>query len=80
MPDQRIANLLGAPTVTATAQGENTYPRVIRQNDTGDGWVTVTFALPGLRRAKVRMPFDEWVAGNHAGMHAALMRQLGHVL
>lgn len=77
--DTPISELLGAPKVTETRQGEDTYPRVIRQEDHGDGWVTVTFALPGLRRARVRMPYAEWVAGNHAGIHSALMGQLSRI-
>lgn len=78
--DPQINRLLNAPTLTETKQGEDTYPRVIRQDVSDDGWVTVTFALPNLRRARVKMPYAEWVAGNAASIHSALMSQLRSIL
>jgi hypothetical protein len=49
------------------------FPRVIHQEHDGNRGVLVTFALPGLRRAVVRVPFEAWANGEHlaVGRHLA---------
>ena len=75
MLSDQIKQLLNTPQLTPVQQGVDTYPRVIRQDDAGDGHMIVTFALPGLRRARMWVPTDRWVDGQHLDAHAAMVRQ-----
>lgn len=75
MLNDQIKQLLNAPQLTRTEQGVDTYPRVIRQDNAGEGHMIVTFALPGLRRARMWVPIDRWVDGQHLDAHAAMMCQ-----
>lgn len=47
--------------------------KVVDQVPTGDGDVLVTFALPSLQRAVVRVPWAVWAQGEHLaiGHHLA---------
>lgn len=68
------------PQLTLTEQGVDVYPRVLKMETHGDNHMLVTFALPGLRRMRVLMPLDKWVAGEHSGIHAAAMEHLSGML
>jgi hypothetical protein len=68
-----VKQLLDAPTPTQTQQGVDTYPRVLKQEDRGDGAQLITFAMPGLRRVKAWVPESVWVNGDHLGMHAPML-------
>lgn len=68
--------LLPEPQLTRTEQGVDTYPRVIRQERRGDGVQLVTFALPGLRRARVWVPESQWLNLEHLPVHGAMVAQL----
>lgn len=48
------------------------YPFIIGQVPDGDGGILVTWSLPGLRRATVRVPADVWIEGHHVTMGEAL--------
>lgn len=71
--------LLPEPQLTQTVQGEDTYPRVIRQEKHGDNVQLVTFALPGLRRAKVWVPVTSWVNLEHLAVHNPMVAQLARL-
>lgn len=79
MLSEQVKQLLNAPRLTETAQGIDSYPRVIRQEPHGDNYMMVTFALPGLRRQKMLVPIDKWVAGDHLSTHDATMRRLARL-
>lgn len=68
--------LLPEPQLTVTRQGEDTYPRVIRQERRADGAQLVTLALPGLRRAKVWVPYSQWLELAHLDIHGPLAARL----
>lgn len=53
-------------------QGSGSYPRIIRQTPQRDGTVLVTFSLPGLKRATVRVPVGAWSNGEHLRLHEPL--------
>jgi hypothetical protein len=48
------------------------YPRVIDQRPGDNGTVLVTFSLPGLRRAQLRVPLDAWLDHEHLRVHQHL--------
>lgn len=64
------------PEPPPVQQGVDTYPRVIDQVATGPHHQLVTFALPGLRRATVRVPEHIWVQTDHLPIHHALVSRL----
>lgn len=72
--------LLPEPPLSQTRQGEDTYPRVIRQERRADGSQLVTFALPGLRRARMVVPNARWLDLEHLAVHPAMMARLGGIL
>ena len=76
MLDERAKRLLDAPQPTETRLREDTYPRVLAQQDRGDGHQLVTFALPGLRRVRAWVPETRWVNGDHLSMHAPMVAML----
>ena len=41
------------------------YPQVLSQERSTGGTMLVTFALPGLRKAIIRVPFHSWLNGEH---------------
>ena len=47
-------------------------PKVLWQSPGHSNTVTVTFALPGLRRADVSVPYDSWLEGHHLPVGAML--------
>lgn len=72
-------HLLPSPPLTPIRDGQDTYPRIIDQRRTAPHHQLVTFALPGLRRAVVRIPEHVWLAGDHVACHwplAALLARL----
>ena len=79
MPPDPVWRLLGAPEVPEPAQGRDTYPRVIRQEPHGDRYMLVTFALPGLRRQRMLVPLEHWVAGDHLDCHDATVKLLSRL-
>lgn len=72
--------LLPAPTLTNTAQGVDTYPRVLSQQSRGNGTQLVVFALPGLRRARMIVPESQWLNLDHLAAHPAMMAQLSRLM
>lgn len=72
--------LLPEPGLTATRQGEDTYPRVIRQDRHVSGAQLVTFAIPGLRRARVYVPYAQWLNLDHLAVHGPMMTQLERLM
>lgn len=47
-------------------------PFIIDQRPDADRGILVTWSLPGLRRATVRVPGDVWAHGDHNVLGAAL--------
>lgn len=45
--------------------GGDWFPHIIHHEIVGDGTVLVTWALPGLRNATVRVPLAAWLQGDH---------------
>lgn len=43
-------------------------PFIVGHEIDGDRGVLVTWSLPGLRRATVRVPVDAWLSGDHAAL------------
>ena len=41
------------------------YPHIINHTIVGDGTVLVTWALPGLANAVIRVPLASWLNGEH---------------
>lgn len=41
------------------------YPQVLSQERSQNGTMLVTFALPNLRKAIIRVPFHSWLNGEH---------------
>jgi hypothetical protein len=80
MLSEQVKRLLDTPQLTKVDQGVDSYPRVIRQEPHGENHMLVTFALPGLRRQRMLVPLDKWVAGEHLDTHTATMRHLGNLL
>lgn len=72
--------LLPEPGLTQTRQGEDTYPRVIRQDEYNPGVQLVTFALPGLRRARVWVPKSQWLNLDHLAVHGPMVAQLERLM
>lgn len=68
--------LLPEPRLTQTQQGVDTYPRVIRQVEHSPAVELVTFALPGLRRARVWVPKSQWLNLDHLAVHGPMVAQL----
>jgi hypothetical protein len=58
------------------------YPFIIDQQPDGRDGVLVTWSLPGLKRATVRVPADAWVNGEHLNLVPALvtMAQIADVV
>lgn len=79
MLSETVKQLLNTPGLTETAQGVNTYPRVIHQEPHGDNHMLVTFALPGLRRQRMLVPLDQWVDGRHLDTHDATVTLLASI-
>ena len=80
MLTENVKQLLNAPKLSETRQGDDTYPRVVRQDKYGDTDQLVTFALPGLQRARVRVTEAEWLQGNHLGIDTALRSSRARLL
>ena len=57
-------------------QGEDKYPRVVDQVATEPHHQLVTFSLPGLRRAVVRVPESVWLNTDHLPIHWAMVAAL----
>lgn len=53
-------------------RGGQWFPHIIRHDVQDDGTVLVTWALPGLASAVVRVPFGEWMEGQHSPTGAFL--------
>lgn len=47
-------------------------PFIIEQRPDADRGILVTWSLPGLRRATVRVPADVWIQGDHHVLGPAL--------
>lgn len=56
----------------APKAGGEWFPHIIRHQVVGDGTVLVTWALPGLTTATVRVPVSAWIDGEHARTGAFL--------
>lgn len=69
-----VPDFLPEPDAPSPGRDGPTYPWVISQRPDDDGTVLVTFALPGLRRATVRVPQSVWLDGHHLAIGAALAR------
>lgn len=52
--------------------GGRWFPHIIRHEVVGDGTVLVTWALPGLQTAVVRVPVSAWLDGDHQAAGAFL--------
>ena len=63
----------GPPAPQPEARGE-WFPHIIGQVPDGEGNVLVTFALPDLARATVRVPQSSWLNGDHLTLSPALVR------
>lgn len=48
-------------------------PFIIDHRPDGDRGIMVTWSLPGLARATVRVPADVWIAGDHTYIAASLV-------
>ena len=52
------------------------FPHIIRHDVRDDGTVLVTWALPGLANATVRVPLASWLNGDHWPTGAFLAQQV----
>lgn len=55
-------------------------PFIIAHEVDGDRGILVTWSLPGLRRATVRVPVDAWLNGDHVTLGSALADHPSNVL
>lgn len=53
------------PPDTHPVSGGEWFPHIIHNDVQDDGTVLVTWALPGLSRAVVRVPLASWLEGHH---------------
>lgn len=53
------------PPDTHPVSGGEWHPHIIKHDIRDDGTVLVTWALPGLTRAVVRVPLASWLDGHH---------------
>lgn len=56
--------MMPPPPAHPVAGGE-WFPHIIAHDVQDDGTVLVTWALPGLQRATVRVPLSSWLDGHH---------------
>jgi hypothetical protein len=80
MLSEQVKHWLETPALTPVEQGVERYPRVIRQEPYGENHMLVTFALPGLKRQRMLVPLEKWVAGEHLDTHPATVRHMGLLL
>lgn len=68
------------PEPPPPVQGQDTYPRVVAQVEAPPASQLVTFALPGLLTAVVRVPQTVWINQDHLGVSGALQDRLSGLL
>jgi hypothetical protein len=68
------------PLPPPAKQGQDSYPRVLSQTRAAPHHQLVTYALPGLRRAVVRVPEHIWLQQGHLDLEPALRAHLRRLL
>lgn len=67
-----VPDFMRPPPPDHPDRGGDWFPHVISQEVVGDGTVLVTWALPNLHRATVRVPVSAWLDGDHGATGAFL--------
>lgn len=77
---QLVPPWMTPPPDTHPVAGGDWHPHIIAHDVRDDGTVLVTWALPGLARATVRVPLASWLEGHHQPTGAALAAQVRPLL
>lgn len=64
------------PPDPSPVSGGDWFPHIIRHEPQADGTVLVTWALPGLASAVVRVPMASWLQGDHQPIGRVLSEQV----
>lgn len=68
------------PPDTHPVSGGEWFPHIIRHVPQDDGTVLVTWSLPGLASATIRVPMASWLQGHHQVIGRALATQVTPLL